>query len=144
MDSRLSFVVPAISAAIIALVLMRPEITGFAVSPGGIMQAGIMVATAEGVILPRDSVVTISIDEEEASMPVSAFISKSARPYELVEGEVPEIGYEGLGYTGNHTYMVQLSEFDLARDLQPGTHTLTVKITYKGVVISASEREIVV
>ena len=144
MVDNVSVVIPVISAAMLLLVLIRPEITGLAVAPGDVLQAGIQVTTAEGVILPSTSLVEVNVGGEVSSMPIGAFISKSGEPYEIADGEVPEIGYIGPGYTGNYTYTVPISEFGLGRKVQPGRHVLGVKIIYDGVVISRSEREIVV
>ena len=144
MVNNVSVVIPVISAALLLMFLIRPEITGLAVVPGGVLQADIEVTTAEGVILPSPSLVEVNVGVEVSSMQIEAFISKSGQPYEIVDGEVPEIGYTGPGYTGNHTYSVPISEFGLGRKVRPGRHALGVKIIYDGVVISRSEREIVV
>ena len=81
---------------------------------------------------------------EASSMPISLFIERSGGPYELVEGEVPEIGYLGPGYTGNHTYMVPIAHFNLSREIGSGTHRIMVKIIHNCTVISEDEENVIV
>jgi hypothetical protein len=77
-------------------------------------------------------------------MPISLFIEKSGGPYDLVEGDVPEIGYSGPGYAGVYTYEVPISQFNLSREIRSGAHRIIVKIIYNGTVISEDEEEVIV
>lgn len=142
MSEKISLVLPVLSAAIISLIFIRPEITGFVVGAGNVLYADIKVTTADGVILPALSIIEVSLGGEASSMPVSLFIEKSGKPYEFVEGKVPEIDYAGFGYTGNYTYIVPISEFNLSGMVEPGRHVIRVRISYNRTVISESEREI--
>ncbi len=144
MGSNLSLVIPAISLAIVALFFMRPGITGFVVAPGGMVSADIKVTTADGVILPEDSIIQISLGERRSSMPISSFIGKSGGQYDLVDGEAPEIGYSGIGYTGNHTYMVPISQFNISREILSGTYRIMVRIIHNGTVISEDVEDVIV
>ena len=144
MHGKFFILLPVMSAALIFLIFARPEITGFAVAPAGIVNADIKVTTADGVVIPVDSVVEARIGDEVSSMPVSVFISKSGEPYELSEGHVPEIYYTGPGYTGNHTYIVPISVFNLTRKLNRGVNMLNVKIIYNGLVVSETETEVII
>ena len=120
MSNRISIILPVISIALIYVLLARPEITGFVTAPGNILGAEIKVSTAEGVILPAGSVVKIELGDEASAMPLDIFIDKSGSPYELVRGEVQEIDYTGYGYTGNYSYVVPISEFNLSGNIQKG------------------------
>jgi hypothetical protein len=144
MGAKISLTLPVLSVAILFLVFIRPEITGFVVAPDNVLRADIKVTTADGVILPADSEIEVSIGDLASSMPVSLFIQKSGGHYELVEGEVPELGYRGPGYAGNHTYILPISDFNLSGRVGQGMHIIRVEITYKGTIISENEREVLV
>jgi len=144
MKEKISVLLPVLTITALLVIFARPQITGFVVGPGSVLSADIKITTAEGVILPADSVVTATLSEESSSMPVSMFVSKSGGAYEFVNGNVPELGYDGWGYTGNHTYIVPLSEFNLTRALPGGEHSIGVKIEYNGYLISSTEERVVV
>ncbi len=144
MGRNISLVLPAISIAIVSLFFLRPGITGFVIGPGSMVSADIRVTTAEGVILPKDSIIQVSLGGRYSSMPLSMFIEKSGEPCDLVDGEVPGIGYSGPGYTGNHTYMIPISHFNLSREIGSGTHRIVVKIIHNGTVISEDEEDVIV
>ncbi len=143
MGEKISFVLPVLSIAILSLFFLRPGITGFVIAPARVLNADIEVTTAEGVILPADSVIEVSVAGKNSSMPISVFIERSGGPYELVRGEVPEIGYSGPGYTGNHTYTVPVADFNLSMEMGRGMHVISVSITRNGTAISGNEREFI-
>lgn len=141
---KISILLPVLSIVVVALVFMRPEITGMVTAPVNVLRAEIKVTTADGVILPRESVIELNIGNESSGMPISLFIEKSGVAYELAEGEVPEIGYSGLGYTGNHTYTVPISEFNISRRVGIGRSEIRVEITYDGSLVSGARTEVLV
>jgi hypothetical protein len=144
MVRNISLLLPALSLAVVLLVSMRPEITGMSVATGGVVEAGVRLKTAEGVVLPAGAEISVSAGGESSSMGASEFIEASGGAYELSDGEAPAIGYSGEGYTGNHTYTVPLSAFGISRRLPEGKHTLRVTVAYGGEVITEAEEEVTV
>ena len=147
LHERVSIILPVLSITLVFVFLARPGITGFAVGQGvagNSVNAEIRVTTAEGVFLPAGSLIEVGIGEEVSSMPLARFIEISGAPYELAVGGTPEISYSGPGYTGNHTYAVQLSEFKMDRPLGEGLHAIKVRVVYNGTVISQGEKDVLV
>jgi hypothetical protein len=144
MSRNISLVLPVLSLAIISLVFLRPGITGYVVVPGGMVNADVEVSTADGIVIPLDSTIQVSLGERCSSMPISSFIERSGEPFEISRGEVPVIGYIGPGYTGNYTYRMPISHFNLSLEIGPGIHRIWVRIIYNGTVISEDEEEVLV
>ena len=144
MKEKISILLPVLTITVLFVLFARPQMTGFLVGPESVVSADIKITTAGGVILPADSLVTVTLGEEASSMPISLFIQKSGGTFEFVRGSVPELGYEGWGYTGNHTYIVPLSEFNMTRAVGPGEHSIGVKIEYSGHLISSTEEKVLV
>jgi hypothetical protein len=143
-SSRISILLPVLSTALVLVVLARPEITGLVTAPAKVIDAEIVITTAGGVILPGGAEIHVSLGGESSVMTVSEFIERSGQEGEIAEGEVPEIGYKGTGYTGNHSYAVPLSEFNISRNVGAGTSKISVEITFNGMAFSGAETEIVV
>jgi hypothetical protein len=135
MRKKISIALPVITIAVLFLFLLRPEMTGFVTITGDVPEAKIKVTITEGVFIPENSTVYVITGQEISGMPISVFIEKSSEPHDLVEGQVPEIGYKGLGYTGNHNYIVPISEFNLSDKIK-GENIIEVKILYNGFVLS--------
>ncbi len=76
-------------------------------------------------------------------MPIKEFIERSGEEYEFKYDQIPEIGYEGYGYAEGH-YTLDLSEFDLDLDLEPGEYTLVTEISHENLVLSNTAEEILV
>jgi hypothetical protein len=142
MEQRVFVIIPIISAALLFLVILRPGITGFIVMGSDVVDASIRISTADGVILPKESVVEVSIGDRTASMPVEDFISGSGKAYELIEGDTPELHYSGLGYSGNHTYVLPLSDFNISREIGKGPSVLWVRLYYRDYLISEDREEV--
>ncbi|NIO20642.1 MAG: hypothetical protein GTN76_07860 [Candidatus Aenigmarchaeota archaeon] len=143
------YILPIISIILIAVILFRPDITGLVVGAGepadGIKHlTGKVRITIYDTIIPEDSVVTIFLGDQSSSMPIKEFIEKSGGIYEVEYGRIPDIGYEGYGYAGEHFYTLDLSEFDLDLDLEPGEYTLITEVSYENFVISSTAEDIVV
>ncbi len=143
------YILPLISVILIAVVLVRPDITGLVIGVGGpeetIKQlSGKIRITISKDIIPEDSVVTVFLNNQSSSMPIKEFIERSGEEYEFKYGRIPEIGYEGYGYAGKHSYTLNLSEFELDLNLRPGNYTLVTEISYENFVISSTAEEIVI
>ena len=147
-DNRV-YILPLISVILVAVVLLRPDITGLIVG-GGIQGetikhlSGKIKITISKDIIPKDSVITVFLNNQSSSMPIREFIDKTGEEYEFRYGRIPEIGYEGYGYAGKHSYTLNLSEFGLDLNLKPGNYTLVTEISYENFVISTTAEEIIV
>lgn len=145
-DTRF-YIVPVISLILAAVVLIRPDVTGLLVGVGdsGFKHlTGKVRITIYDTIIPEDSVVTVFLGEQSSSMPIKEFIDKAGGAYEIKYGSIPEIGYEGYGYAGEHLYELGLSEFDLNLDLEPGKYTLTTEVSYENFVLSSTSEDIII
>lgn len=143
------YILPIVSVILIALFLANPDITGLIVGTGGpdndIKQlSGKVRITVRENIIPEDSVVTVYLNGQNSGMPVKEFIEKSGEAYELAYGQITEIGYEGRGYAGEHSYTLDLSEFDLDLYLEPGEYTLITEVSYENFVISSISEDILI
>jgi len=147
MDRRV-FIFPIVSIFLILALFLNPGMTGMIVGTGvpseiKHLSAQVKITIRENII-PEDSVVTVSLDDQTSSMSIKEFIEKSGEEYELKEGEIPEIGYEGYGYAGEDPFLLDLSKFGLDLDLEPGEYTLLTEISYENFVISSISEEIVI
>ena len=143
MDNRI-YILPVVSIALIAsIVFARPDLTGFVVSEGEIstvkyVDAQIRVSIKDGII-PEGSFVSVSLANRTSNMTMEEFIGKSGEEYDLVEGSVPEISYEGPGFLGPAEYTVDLDEFDLKVPLTEGSYVLSNSVYYEGTLLSYTE-----
>ncbi|MBN2330687.1 MAG: hypothetical protein JXC85_02630 [Candidatus Aenigmarchaeota archaeon] len=144
MTRNVSVVLPVISLAILSLFWLRPGITGFAVGAGSVIDADVKVTIGEGVIIPVNSTVEVVLGGGSSTMPFSRFVESSGAPFEIVSGEVPEIGYRGPGYAGNHMYMIPVSHFNLSREVGAGTHLIKVRLLFDDALLSEGEEEVIV
>ncbi len=146
MDRR-AYVFPIISIFIIVALFLNPDITGLIIGTEGSSEIKHLSAkvriTVSDIIIPEGSVVTVSLGNQSSSMPIKEFIEKSGEEYEFKYDQIPEIGYEGYGYAEGH-YTLDLSEFDLDLDLEPGEYTLVTEISYENFVLSNTAEEILV
>jgi hypothetical protein len=147
MDRRV-FIFPVVSIFLILALFLNTDMTGMIVGRGVSseikhLSAQVRIAIRENII-PEDSVVTVSLGNQTSSMPLKEFIEKSGEEYELKEGEIPEIGYEGYGYAGEDPFLLDLSEFGLDLDLEAGEYTLVTEISYGNFVISSTAEEIII
>jgi hypothetical protein len=143
------FLLPMVTFIVIAFVFfVRPEITGFIVSSPGrtekILGAKIRVSIAKGGLIPEGSVITIYLNGQNSSLPIRDFMLKSGRIYNYTYGTLPQINYRGYGYSGEHTYSLDISEFGLNTNLKPGNYTLMTEISYENFVISHTMQNIII
>jgi|GEM_PF-5974910 len=145
MDRRV-FIFPVMSLIIVLVLALQLDITGMITGVPDVnkqLSARVSIKVSEGMI-PEDSVVTVSLENQTSTMPLKEFIERSGSEYELEEGEIPEIGYNGYGYSGEDPFLLELSEFGLDLDLGPGEYTLITEIMYENFVISSTSEEILI
>lgn len=122
--------------------VVNPNITGYVVGgdreTNDFVNATINIFTSEGVVLPADATIIVYLDDRSASMSVDRFIKLTGGRYDYRDGELPQINYSGLGYTGNHNYLLKLSDFGLGEVSFRSSHDLKVIVIYNGKVISES------
>jgi hypothetical protein len=143
MDRR-AYILPVISVFLVSILILRPDITGFMVA-GPLetaISANISVSVNEGGFIPEDSIVTVYLDERDSSMGFRDFVDKTGKGFKRTKGEVQEIGYEGYGFGGAYTYVLDIGEFDLDTVLEPGNHTLVVEVIHGNYVISHTSQNI--
>ena len=143
MDNVLPYALPVITMLALLLAFGLPGgMTGMVAGPGhgANVAAKAVVYTLEGQVLPAGSIVTVRLGGRSASMNASEFIVRSGGSYELAEGSLDSIGYRGRGYTGNHSYVVGVSGFNISTIFPPGNYTLAVEVSYEGKIISSAER----
>lgn len=143
----IAYILPVITLlGIVIFAFLNPNITGFAV--GGdqeakdVVNATIKIFTSQGVVLPRDATVIVYLDDKSAFMSVDKFISLSNSRYDYKNGRLPQIDYDGPGYTGNYNYYLAISEFGLGEVAFRPTHDLRVIVMYGGKVISESSQKV--
>ncbi|MCK4531726.1 MAG: hypothetical protein KAT94_02565, partial [Candidatus Aenigmarchaeota archaeon] len=141
MDRRV-YILPIISVLIVLILILRPDITGFMVAEPLSVPAGISVSINEDGFIPEDSIVTVYLGSQNSSMDFKEFVRRTGRGYERIRAEIPKIGYDGYGYAGIYTYVLDISEFDIDTILEPGEHNLTVEVSYGNYVISHTSQKI--
>lgn len=137
MDRRV-FILPIASVLLVLAVLMRPDFTGFiaAGTPEDGETPQVSVTISGDGMIPEDSVITVYLDDQEASMGFRDFVEKTGKDFRRIHGEIPEIGYEGYGFGGSNTYSLEISDFGLVLSPGSGEHVLTIEVAYGNFVIS--------
>ncbi|MBR9699550.1 hypothetical protein GOV09_03795 [Candidatus Woesearchaeota archaeon] len=146
-EKIISMALPIISILIFfaAALLMKPTTTGLAIlQPEGLQEvdAAISLKTTSEEIIPLKAIVEIELDDQMASLTVESFIQKTNQPYEIASGELLAAKYQGLGFTGDFTYTLPLSEFDINRLIAPGPHTIKTRILYNRILLFERESSI--
>jgi hypothetical protein len=144
MNGRI-FILPVLSVVLVAVLLTRPDITGLAVAkPSGAdaseISANITVIIPGDGFVPEGSEVLIYLDDREAKMGIAEFINRTGAAYDRGMGKVQNIGYEGYGFEGAHTYQLGLTYFGVDTSVEPGNHTLVVLVLYGKNIISRSSQ----
>jgi len=143
-DKFFSYILPTVSVILICVFLTNPNITGFIVlNQTKILKAEIKIILDADGFIPEGSVVTVSLNNENSSMNIEEFISKSGE-YNYIYGTLSDINYTGYGYSGSGTYIVDLSEFNINRKLASGNYTLVTRIIYNSTIISEGKKDIVI
>mgnify|MGYP001559786923 CR=1 FL=1 len=140
------YILPIITLfGLLVFAFLNPNITGFTVSNevhNDVINATISIYTSQGLILPWNATVIVYLDDKNASMGVERFIKQSGGQYDYKQGRLPEINYIGPGYTGNHNYFLELSDFGLGEISPKSVHILKIVVTYNDIVISESSSKV--
>ena len=141
-----SFMIPIASILIvIGFVFFKPNITGASVveqTDNRIIDADITLKTTPNEIIPLHSIIRVSIDTVSGTVPLTQFIEKTGKKFEIVEGALGKINYSGNGYSGNYTYTLTLKDFPLNTTIKNGTHTLINEIVFKDSVLYKNEKQV--
>ncbi len=141
MDRRV-YILPIMSVLLVFAFAFGPGITGFMVAGPVELSANISVSISEDGFIPEDSLVTVYLDDRNSSMDFKEFIRRTGQGQSVTRDYIPEIGYEGYGYAGTYTYILDISEFNLDNVVEPGVHNLTVEVSYENYVISHTSQKI--
>jgi len=150
----ISFILPITSVLIIALFLIfaKPTTTGLTVletdnaniSEERTLEADVVLKTKEKEILPENTLIVVTINDKSASMNIKDFIFLCDKEYDYEFGRLESIDYEGYGFTGNHTYKLGISNFDLDLKIILGTHSLTTKIVFEDKILYENIESIII
>lgn len=141
----LPYLLPIISIILVfGIVFFNPSTTGFVVQQNKDKIDGkIMIYTDDQFVLPLDSTINISIDNQTASMTIQEFIKKNNTWFEIKTGHNNLAEYYGQGYSGNHAYSLDLSEFGLGFINQKDIHNLKVRIYHKEKILSETNESLI-
>ena len=148
----ISFALPIISLAIIVsfLVFTKPAAVGFTVVNANItplgqtIEADVTLITNPNELMPETVEIAITLDDRTASMTIKEFIEKTGQEFSYQQGKMEQLNYEGYGYTGNYTYKLPLSAFNLDRNVKPGSHVLKTQIKYNNLILFERENPVVI
>ena len=140
------------SLAIIAsfLVFTKPATVGFTVVDANItplgqtIDADVSLITNPNELMPETVEIAITLDDRTASMTIKEFIEKTGQEFSYQQGKMEQLNYEGYGYTGNYTYKLPLSAFNLDRNVKPGSHVLKTQIKYNNLILFERENPVVI
>ena len=143
----ISIALPIVSILIIiGFIASTNQITGLVIldntTSQHLIDADITLKTYPDELLPENAHIQISIGNTTASLTIKEFIEKTGTPYNQSYGALPVINYVGRGFTGNHTYKLNLSQLNIDRNIGTGSHTLKTSIVYNGELLFESKREI--
>ncbi|MBS3146829.1 hypothetical protein J4471_03990 [Candidatus Woesearchaeota archaeon] len=141
----LPYLLPTLSIVVLSLILIiKPEITGFAVvdQDKEMVSSKVTIFLDKDSMLPVESIVLVSLDNQEGTMSLIKFIERSKEPKTIIDGDLKEIGYVGKGYTGVHQYSVDLQDFGLGLVQKSEVHSLNIRIIYDGKVLLENNRTI--
>ena len=133
----ISIALPIVSVIIViaAMYLIRPRMTGYIImdddSGEQLVNVDITLQTKEGEVIPPDGKVQVFIDDRKAEMSIVQFIQTSGEEYEIDDGEMPEFGFYGKGFTGDHEYSVNIDKFDIDTTIGKGEHIFITRIVYR-------------
>ena len=108
------------------------------------IDADVSLTTYPDEILPENAYIVITLDNSTSKMSVKEFIQRTGMGYDYTYGSVPAANYLGRGYTGNYTYRLNLSQFNVNRKVGFGNHVFTTSIIYKGTILSERAKTIFV
>ena len=142
----ISVIIPVISVLLIASVyfIMEPETTGLVVNEANqsnrLVDADVILSTKVNEVIPPNAIVEITLDNNKGEMTISDFIKRTGKEYKIENGELPDFGFYGAGFTGNFVYNLSLSEFNINRNIGVGQHVFITRIKYRGNVLYSIHR----
>ncbi|MBT3691282.1 hypothetical protein HOG16_03515 [Candidatus Woesearchaeota archaeon] len=133
------YIVPVISVLLIlSILLIDPEFTGLAVFEND--EVMIQLNTFKDLVLPENAELEVSIENVSSRLTIKEFIEKTGEEFELVEGKIESLSFEGMGYTGNQTYYLPLSEFGFedgyAKDIEINVYYGDLLISNQNIIIT--------
>ncbi len=146
----ISILVPVFSVLIIvsAVIFLKPDVTGLVIhEPGAIPQnvnADVTLKTKSNEVIPPNAIIEVQLDENKAGMYIKEFIEKTGKDYKIETGALEEFGFYGPGYTGDYIYSMELSEFDIDREIGVGEHIFTTRIIYRNQILYEKENRIMI
>jgi hypothetical protein len=140
----LPYLLPIITIIIIISVIsFNPSITGFSVKDSKYQVSGkVVVFTDSSLVIPKNSIVEVAIDNETKSISLSDFIIKNGSWYEEKTGAYPNISYYGSGYSGTHSYSLDLKEFNFGLFDSKDTYNLRIRVLYGSNILSETNQEL--
>jgi hypothetical protein len=152
MDKKkmISVLLPSFSIFIVmaALFFLKPTTTGLVIyepnDTSKLVNADVLLKTKSNEVIPPNALVQVKIDDKKAEMLLSEFIKKTGQPYNVSSAEIPDIGFYGPGFTGEHTYNLTLADFKIDRNIGTGEHVFTTSIIYRGKVLYQKENRIMI
>ncbi len=141
MKNTLPYILPVLTLfAFMVYAFINPQVTGFATINKVQVSSDIRLNLDPNVVMPADSLIIVTINDQESNMTLEDFIKKTGREYSYEQGSFPELNYEGMGYTGNYTYTLTLQDFNLGLLEQSDQYLLEIDIVYGDYLISHSEQ----
>jgi hypothetical protein len=132
------YIVPIVSVLLIlSILLIDPEFTGLAVFEN--KEVMIELNTFKDLVLPGNAELEVTIENKSSRLTIKEFIEKTGEEFELVEGSIDSIGFEGMGYTGNETYYLPLSEFGFEEGYNK---EIGINVYYDNILISSQNIKI--
>ena len=140
----LPYVLPIVTLIIvISIISFNPSITGFSIKNSKYQVSGkVVVFTDSSIVIPKSSIVEVSIDNKTKSIGLSDFITKNGSWYEEKTGAYPNISYYGVGYSGIHSYSLDLKEFNFGVFDSKDTYNLRIRVLYNNNVLSETNQEL--
>ena len=141
MKRFIPYLLPVVSVFIIGgFLIFNPSITGFITKDIENIPK-VNVETRDDLVIPEDSLVVVSLDETKKSLALKEFIKKTQKEYKIQKGRLDFINYEGLGYTGNYKYSLDLLELGFEKEDVETFKVLKIEIFYRDNLISNSRIE---
>ncbi|MFH1849845.1 MAG: hypothetical protein ABH879_06700 [archaeon] len=139
MNRIFPYTLPIASAILIVALLVRPEITGFAVlGPGGYLD--INLDPGDYQVIPESAIMRITVNNNSRSATVGEFVRESESAHSYGLGRLDVVNYTGFGYFGNNTYRFMLGNLESA--MVPGENQIAVEISFGDKIIHGSNSSI--
>jgi hypothetical protein len=149
-DYLISILVPVFSVLLIAGVyfFIEPSTTGLAIYSANestsIVNANVVLETKSGEVIPPDAYIEVWLDHKKARMTITEFIQRTGKEYDIQDGELLDFGFQGKGFTGQHSYNLTLADFNIDRNIGNGEHVFITRIIYRNQVLYEKENRIMI